>query len=59
MSDEAPWLSERELATVLAGLRTLQRFGTSNDILEIATNGGELVPLNLGEIDDLCERINC
>ena len=54
-------LNERELATVLAALRYWQREGWSNagEEQEIVSDGGTLTPLDLPEIDDLCERINC
>ncbi len=59
-------LSDRELATVLAGLRYWQRHGarqmltSGNRLLEddIATSGGTLQPLTVEEIDALCDRLN-
>lgn len=53
---------EREIASVLAGLRLLQQSrhnGLLPDILDIASNGGEVVPLDDEEIDKLCEALNC
>lgn len=56
--------SNRELATVLAALRFWQNGGMrgascDDGIDDIATNGGALEPLNVDEIDALCERLNC
>ena len=53
-------LDARELGTVLAALRYWQREGLMNGGHEqdIATNGGEVEPLNADEIDALCERLN-
>jgi hypothetical protein len=56
-------LSDRELASVLAGLRLLQAFqnGSSADrtaIWEIATDGGDEEPMTSSEIDRLCESLN-
>jgi hypothetical protein len=56
-------LSDRELATVLASLRWwqshMEAWGRMPlDHEEIATNLGEIDPLNAEEIDELCERIN-
>lgn len=62
-------VDERELATILAALRYWQRDGLSSDEHgdlatpgpenDIATDGGTHEPLDLDEIDELCERINC
>jgi hypothetical protein len=52
-------VDDRELATVLAGLRGHQRRTCPRDLLEIATNGGRYVPLTDDEIDGLCERLSC
>jgi hypothetical protein len=52
-------LDDRETASVLAGLRMLQRYPLTPPITEIATNCGTLDALYSNEIDDLCERINC
>ena len=55
-------LNERELASVLAGLRLLQ--GEENGPIDgeaidnIATNNGHLLALSDNEIDQLCERLN-
>ena len=57
-------VSDREIDTILAGLRAWQAFllGTLNDaapgILEIANNDHDN-PLTVEEIDKLCEEINC
>lgn len=52
-------INEQELATILAALRTYQgRAYPSNEILEIATDGGEHTPLSENDIDELCERLN-
>lgn len=48
-----------EISAILAGLRLLQ--GSNRvpaPINEIMTNGGDINPLSLDEIDALCERIN-
>lgn len=50
-------LNPRELATVLAALRSWQR-----DLGEDLIGGGHFTehpPLSPNEIDDLCERLNC
>jgi hypothetical protein len=55
-------LSDRELATVLAGLRCWQkainRVRLEQALADIATAGGTLLPLRGAEIDALCERLN-
>src|SRR5262245_23443803 len=54
-------LNDRELAAVLAGLRLLQDHahdGYQEAIVEVASDGGKLDPLNASEIDALCERLN-
>lgn len=54
-------MTPRELATVLAALRTRQwdlKNGESSDLDAIATNHGAFDALSLEEIDDLCERLN-
>lgn len=53
-------LGARELATVLAALRYWRREGlmSAGHEIDIATDGGELEPLNESEIDALCERLN-
>lgn len=72
---EIPRLNERELATVLAALRMLQRkttmvacsldgekwerVGLPDGIDDIITDGGTITPLTDDEIDALCERLNC
>ena len=59
-------IDDRELATILAALRYHQDEnqaggnGTIDQaIQEIATDGGQLKPLTSGEIDQLCQRLNC
>ena len=56
-------LDNRELATVLAALRYWQGIlledVRSYDCDTIATDNGTLEPLGVGEIDALCERLNC
>ena len=53
--------TDRETAAILAGLRLYQenhrRF--SDDLFEIASCCGDFEPLNVDEVDVLCERINC
>jgi hypothetical protein len=53
-------LSQRELATVLASLRTFQRLDSDDTIEEnlIATENGEIDALTIDEIDGLCDRLN-
>ncbi len=54
-------LDARELATVLAALRTRQwdlKIGESSDLDAIATSYGAFDALSLEEIDDLYERLN-
>lgn len=53
-------MNDRELATILAGLRCWQAYGTGPhiDLADIASNGGTLDPPSEVEIDDLCERLN-
>lgn len=53
-------LTDAELATVLAALRYWQREGLWSEGHEhvIASNDGEVTPLDADAIDDLCERIN-
>lgn len=61
--------NRRETAAILAGLRCLQSVTThwehleiSPDkwemILDVGTDCGEIEPLTLDEIDELCEKIN-
>ena len=52
-------LSVRDIAIVLAGLRTLQKNGVPAEIHDILTNDGEFAEPTDDEIDELCERINC
>lgn len=59
-------LDPRELGAILAGLRMLANCTiaddesdmTSDEILDIATEGGTFEALNVIETDALCERIN-
>lgn len=51
-------MNERELATVLAALRNWQRQWPSKELLDISTDSGAVEPLNLVEIDELCENLN-
>ena len=54
----------RELATVLAALRVYQQQLEMNggappqDVEDVATNVFEFEPMSVGEIDQLCERLN-
>lgn len=54
-------LDERQLATVLAALRHWQATPSEHtmDLNAIATNEDEFAALDLEEIDELCEEINC
>jgi hypothetical protein len=59
-----PELTDRELATILAALREWQgvlvgREPAEEDVNAIASDGGRFPPLTPGEIDALCERLNC
>jgi hypothetical protein len=57
--DAAVALDERETGTVLAALRYWQAVGAPPArFVDIADDGGTLTPLDSGEIDALCERIN-
>jgi len=53
-------LTDNELATVLAALRYWEREGLMSGGHEqvIASNDGDITPLDADGIDDLCERIN-
>jgi len=52
-------MARREQATVLAALRYWQRrAGIERKTCDIATDCGELVPLEVGEIDALCAKLN-
>jgi hypothetical protein len=64
---ESVTFSERELATVLAALRNFQQSYEDSDGDVIASqwpehfadsDGNLIPPLDSGEIDELCERIN-
>ena len=58
-------LDDRELGTVLAALRHYQRHlethncNAPRELEDIASNGGEFEPLDVTEIDGLCEQLNC
>jgi len=59
-------LSDREFAAILAGLRLLQlelESGRSINLLQkvwdVLTDAGEVEPLDVEEIDSLCENLNC
>jgi hypothetical protein len=55
-------LNERELATVLAALRSYQESGAGaqeDRFRDIASDLGRFRPLSVREIDRLCERLNC
>ena len=53
-------IDEREHATILAALRLWQHDCAHGSAVldDIASNGGTVPPLDAGEIDALCERIN-
>lgn len=52
-------IDDRELATILAGLRLRQRCDLHDyDLMDVATNGGQVQPLTDDEVDELCERLN-
>jgi hypothetical protein len=61
---EAHYLDDRELATVLCALRLLQEVHgeCGGDLPEqlqfIRDNAGTVEPLDLDEIDELCDRLN-
>lgn len=50
-------VDERELCSLLAGLRMLQTKDVSNEISAIATNNGEDFALDMEQIDDLYNRL--
>jgi hypothetical protein len=56
------WLTDRELATVLAALRYWQDADAKamyiGEIVEVANGGGKFERLDENEIDQLCERLN-
>lgn len=54
-------LTSQETAAVLVGLRLYQaRHGSfSLELDEIASNGGEFEPLDVDEVQELCEILNC
>lgn len=59
-------LTQQELSTVLAALRYYEHASPSirdREILswmdDLASSGGEVEPLELGEIDNLCVKLNC
>jgi len=53
-------LNDREHAAILAGLRLYQENHRhfDDDLFDIASCGEEFEPLNVHEIDALCEKIN-
>ena len=52
-------LTDREFHTVLASLESRRwRYDVCLPEEDIASNGREVVPLSLEELDDLIERIN-
>lgn len=51
-------VDERELCSLLAGLRMLQTEDVSNEISAIATNNGEDPALSSEQIDDLYSRLD-
>jgi hypothetical protein len=51
-------LDDRELATVLAGLRCYQRAPWDADLADIATISNTITELTVEDIDALCERLN-
>ena len=56
-SNSSPALSGRELATVLAALRSWQ--ADSNNAAKHSPHFDDCKPLAADEIDELCERLNC
>lgn len=59
MKTITPHLSQRETAIILAALRYYQFDPPKNEyIANIASDGGDITPLDLRDIDRLCERIN-
>ena len=56
-SNSSPALSVRELATVLAALRSWQ--ADSNNAAKHSPHFDDYEPLAADEIDELCERLNC
>jgi hypothetical protein len=57
--DQIIAVSAEERDIILAALRLWQKTSLpSNDLLEIAQNGRDFF-LDDGEVDDLCEHINC
>lgn len=47
---------ERVMPTIIAALRLMQRVRVPADITEIASDGGEIEPLDDFEIDELIEN---
>lgn len=58
LSKNVKAIEERATHTILAALRHWQRTSHVMELDEIASNGGEVEPLNDHEIDDLCELFN-
>lgn len=63
--DDVTCPTQEDRNTILAALRFYQAKGMgepanrADDIHDIATNGGNDTSYDSGDIDDLCERINC
>lgn len=57
-----PQFDKRDIATILAGLRTrqwdLRGFLEATPLYDIASGDGEFDPMLAAEIDALCERVN-
>lgn len=54
-------LNHHQISTIIAALRMYQfelAINTLGEWLDIATDGGTIVPLDDDEIDALCERLN-
>lgn len=54
-------LNSHQICTIIAALRMYQCelvLGTLDEWIDIATDGGTIVPLDEDEIDALCERLN-
>lgn len=64
MRHKAVTLSDQDVNTILAALRTYQQCGYGDpgqrpdDIHDLATNGDEQISMDDESIDRLCERIN-
>lgn len=55
-------INDRALGTILAALRYWQNRGSKHqpteELEDIATNGGKHAPLTVDEIDGLCDALN-